>query len=465
MNPHIAWSFTNIGEDVDDYVEETLSDDESKYLARVEDGREVWEPIEERQSTIKVRGGADVEVVGRHTHRGPLSTREHLGDAKFSRQWLPLRQDAELARLWTVQLGRARSWDEANEALDAFRFPAQNVLIMEKSGGLGYRATGSGIEREGSGRLPRPAVQGEWRGLKPPSERLRKWIPAGDEVASLATANQRIWVDEHGHDFAGDRRAARIRELLASSTELTQEDMESFQLDTKSRYHGIILRWVADHGEQENDRAKGMVERWRAWDEVAFANGETFTEALAVEKALGELLLRQVRKHLLPAKLREIPYRALRKDAWLLATLEADGGVERFGLDAREVADHLIGVAQAAPPRYIADNRWRAQHPFVGRVPIIGRSFRVTEYAQWGHSSLVRVEGPHFGASARLVWVLSDPAQSTWITPVGQSGHVGSDHYSDLQALFYSDERLKVFDTGHDWGFSDPEAASAEVSD
>jgi penicillin amidase len=461
INPHIAWAFTNVGEDVDDYVEETLSSDGSKYLARIEDGREVWQPVEERQSAIKVRGGSDVAVVGRHTHRGPLSSREHLGDAEYSRQWLPLRQDSDLARLWTVQLNRARSWEEANAALDAFRFPAQNALIMERGGGLGYRATGSGIQRQTSGRLPRPAAQGEWLGLEPPSERQRKWIPAGDDVASLATANQRIWVDEYGHDFAGDRRAARIRELLASSSELTHADMESFQLDTKSRYHGIILRWVADHGTPDGDRQEEMVARWRAWDDVAFANGETFSEALAVEKALRELLLLQVRKHLLPAKLQEIPYRALRKDAWILATLEADAGLERFGLDAQEVANHLIGVGQSAPPRYIAENRWRAQHPFVGRVPLIGRSFRVTEYAQWGHSSLVRVEGPHFGASARLVWVLSDPAQSTWITPVGQSGHVGSEHYDDLQALFYGDERLKVFDTGHDWGFADPDAADA----
>ena len=240
--------------------------------------------------------------------------------------------------------------------------------------------------------------------------------------------------------------------MLSSRPDLSREDMEDLQLDTESRYHAMVLSWVVDHGAPATPAQEAIVARWRAWDGMAYAQGETFAEALDVTRALYELLLAQVRVQLLPASVRELRYSWRMQDAWLIATLQSEGGMAVFGLDSAEVANYLLEVAVRPRQRHVKRNRWQAQHPFVGRIPIVGDLFRVDEYLQWGFSSLVRVERPRFGASLRFVFDLSDPAESTWITPVGQSGHPGSSHDRDLQPLWHGAKRLKVLATGHDWG-------------
>ena len=103
-----------------------------------------------------------------------------------------------------------------------------------------------------------------------------------------------------------------------------------------------------------------------------------------------------------------------------------------------ELADRLVDALAASPPKpYTEDNRWAAQHGFVGRVPVIGDWFRIPETVQRGWSSVPRVERPRFGASTRIVWDLGDPLESTWVTPVGQSGHPFSPHFSDLVERFH----------------------------
>jgi penicillin amidase len=60
----------------------------------------------------------------------------------------------------------------------------------------------------------------------------------------------------------------------------------------------------------------------------------------------------------------------------------------------------------------------------------------------------VRVEQPKFGASVRLVWAVSKPEESTWSLPVGQSGHIRSPHYRDLQADYVAGKPFRVFEEG-----------------
>jgi penicillin amidase len=244
--------------------------------------------------------------------------------------------------------------------------------------------------------------------------------------------------------------------------------MERFQLDTRSRHHQILLEWAAARHPPRDGGEEAMIARWRAWDGVAASDPQTFTEALAVEDALSQTLLDAVRRQLLPPALKHAPYEWSRDDVWLLETLGvADAGSEtsvdwdlartkagfdRFGLDEAEVATAAVRAASQVQDLYPERNRWAAQHPVVGRVPLLGPLFAIATPQQLGWPDLVRVERPTGGASARLVWNLRDPARSTWITPVGQSGHVRSPHYADLQPIFQAGERVPVFDAEHDWG-------------
>lgn len=476
MNPHLAWAFTNVGEDVDDLLLERLNDDRTQYLAAIEGGREVWKPILREEKIIKVRGANDEIVTALFTHRGPLAKRPYLGEDYYSRQWLPLKPGF---LRFPVDLSRARSWEEMNAALDGMKVPAQNVLVVDRVGNMGYRASGTGIVRRVGGQTPQPAISGEWVGFEPPDARPRILFylkngetraegpsvdregmsPAGSRDARfLATANERIWVDDVGHRWSEDLRKDRIRRVLAARSDLGGDDMRRLQLDTESRYHRSLLSWVSAHLEPSSRASAGaapMLDRWNRWTGSAAEDPESFTDALLVDRALTVLCLDRARRAFLPEDARGLPYEHWLRSAWVIAMLEADGGTRIFGLDAHDLARHLFEIAierrSARAPVYYEINRWAAQHPFVGRIPVLGKLFEVDTPVQYGWRSLVRVEQPTFGASVRLVWNVSDPMKSTWSLPVGQSGHVRSPHFRDLQAAWFEGRHFPVFDDAWTW--------------
>lgn len=454
MNPYLAWAFTNVGEDVDDYLREELSEDGKKYVERIEDGKKVWADVITKKHVVRIKGGATREVVSRHTSRGPIAKRDHL-EGVWARRWLPLQPGLARPSFGT---NRAKNWDEFNAALDEMRVPAQNVLMVDRKGNMGYRASGTGIERRVTGRLPQSALEGDWVGLRPADTRPRMlFYPKSPDAKSpryLATANERMWVDEFGHKWAEDTRKDRIRTVLASKETMTREDMERLQLDSTSRYHRMVVAWLAEHANAEGE-AVAMVTRWKKWDGRT-TEVETFTEAIEAERLLRDICVGRVRKHLADGfDDKALPYRARQDSAWVIHMLENDGVTEVFGLDRADLATTIVAkVAAATLEPFPKENRWQAQHGFVGRVPIVGDWYRVPETEQVGYSGVPRVERPRFGASTRMVWDLSNPKESTWITPVGQSGHPFSPNFSDLVERYHTDRRLKVFDDGFEWWFA-----------
>lgn len=472
-NPGLAWAFTNSMEDVDDLLLERLSEDGTRYLAALEpseDGaepQEVWAEIQRRPYTIHVRGAADVTGVALFTSRGPLAQREELGGAWASRQWLPLQRDPALAGLAMLPMAKSLSLAEAEAALDGFRYPAQNVVMATTTGDLAWRLSGTGVQRDGDVDRPVDALEGAWKGLEAPSTRLRLEIPAdAPGPVFIATANQRVWVDGQTHNFGGDRRAARIREVLASRDDLSAADMERLQTDTTSRYHQIILTWAASRFLPTDPSQSARLDRWLAWDGDAAKDVLSFTEAVVAAETLEQALLGAVRRSL-PAAQRDLPYVWNRSDASVLAVLgvtalDARGPAApavtrdhfaRFGLAEAEVASQVVAAASAPRPLWPEQNRFTNQHPLAARVPLLGPLFLVDEPPQIGHAALVRVERPTGGASLRFVWSMRDPETSSWLIPIGESGHIRSPHYKDMQALWVADQRLPVFDDAHDWGF------------
>ena len=96
-------------------------------------------------------------------------------------------------------------------------------------------------------------------------------------------------------------------------------------------------------------------------------------------------------------------------------------------------------------------NAWKSQHPFVANIPILGQYFAVKEFPQWGAFDTVNAEQVEIGPSVRMIWDMEKPWESSWIMPVGQSGHAGSQHYSSMQDLWHQGERVKVFPERKDW--------------
>ncbi len=460
MNPHLAWGFTNSMEDVDDNLKEEISDDGKLYVDKITKGQKEFLPVEEKEFFIKVRGHADVTVRARFTKRGPLSRPEHLPAGEYSRQWLVYQRG--VARLPLLEIAAATNWTEFNRAFDDMGTPAASVFYLDRQGNMGYRLSGRGVTRKVSGHVPQDAQTGQWTAVEPPEKRLRLYRPASQPVkgadARIVSANQRMWTGDFGHYFCGENRTKRIQQVLDSSDSLRLVDMEKLQRDSTSLYHQALLRWVSQHAIPGDAEEAKLVESWKPWDGSAEGNPVAFTQALHIDGAFRGLLLARLREKFLPEGSKTLEYKWNLDNAWTLAIFQKEKGLSPFGLTEAEVATFLLGKARAlgeiSPDKaYNMSNRWEAQHPFAGAVPVIGGLFAIDETPQWGYSDLIRMEAHKSGSSVRLVWDLADPAKSSWIMPVGQSGHAGSTHFKDFQPKWFAGQTLKVFADPAHWGF------------
>ncbi len=451
-NRFLSWGFTNLWQDVDDLLEEKISEDGRKYA----DGKR-WLPIETKHFTIKIKGAAEVEGEAKFTSRGPLQ-RYIEGDSKYySRQWIAFKPG--ILFIPSLALNRAMDWTTFNLALDHMKVPAQNVIYMDNVGNMGYRATGLQPKRKTTGMWIQPASQGEWLGFEPVSTRPRLYLPVDYKnpkaTAHLQTANQIIFPTPFPQYSSSPLREERIRTFLEASPSYQREDMEGLQRDTYSRFHKELLNWIVTHATSNTDGAKGIVEKWGQWDGFITHGPEVFSDALLAEELLRDRLLSRVREKFFPPEERNISYRYFRENAWMLAVIEKPNGSRVFGLEDNDLAQSLLDAVTAKDrgrPKYPDSNYWIAQHP-LSRVPILGYLFKVKEFPMWGHREVVRVEQPQFGAGIRMVWDMGNPTNSTWQTPVGQSGHILTAHYSDFQKNWINDKPIKVFPSQYDWGF------------
>jgi acyl-homoserine lactone acylase PvdQ len=348
--------------------------------------------------------------------------------------------------------------------LDGLTALAQNVTIVTAAGDIAYRVSGLGPVRRVSGLTPQPATLGEWAGLEPPASRRRLVYPAGDAPTRyLATANERIWIDALGEHWHDDDRKERITAVLASRDDFTRVDMETLHLDTYGRFRKELLAWLAERSGAASGPAATLVARWRQWDGTPRGDPRAFSESDLAREILTNVLVGRVRARFLGSDA-DVPYENSLKRAFLLNVLGApgDAGVAPFGLEAQAVARYVIEQVLAIDGSLVLhpdDNVWDGKHPFVGRVPVIGTLFAVGSPRQWGARDLVDAESPHWGPSMRVVWDLRRPWESTWIFPVGASGHVRSTHYADMQPQWVANQRLPVFQDGFDWGFGSRRAA------
>ena len=458
MNSALAWGFTNTGEDVDDYLSEKISPDGKSYLASKNGEEEVWEPIEVKAYPVKVKGEPDRIVTAKFTRRGPLIFHDDFGGKAFSRQWLALRPEA--LRLPVTNLNRSRNWAEFNQAIDGLRLPAQNILVVDRAGNIGYRLSGTGVIRKSNGKTVESGLDGEWLGLAEPNERRRDWVEADPNSPTFkATANQRIWVDDMNHSWASDDRVNRINEVLRSKDNFTSNSMLELQLDTEGRFRRILLNWIANNADLKAERSIELAKNWHGWNGSSVANPIAFTQSIDAETELLKILLGRVRDTYLKDLKTEQEYSWYMKRAWITTLIEMKDGMNVFGFTDKEIANHLLYLAETKATTnpeaesFEQTNRWHAQHPFKNRIPVIGRFFGVKEHQQFGYSDLVRAESKMFGPSIRLIFNTKDPASSLWNQQVGQSGHLRSRYFRNLQKSWFAGEAHKVFPSNEDWGF------------
>ena len=435
---HAAWAVTNAMADYQDLFVERLPD----------------AVTDRRVETLRVRDGDDVAVECLATRHGPvvLGGSEHgVGVALASTGLVAaggsLRCVAPMLRAHTVR--------ELDTALAAWVEPANNFVVADTSGSIGYRTAGRiPVRHPLNAVLPVPGwdTTYDWTGHIPDDQLPRVIDPA---VGAIVTANQRVTTRDYPYllndDAAPPHRAERIWARLGARHHLTVDDLAAIHGDTVSLPALQLAPLVA----ATDTRAAAVL---RGWSGAMDADSPAAALMGLVRHELAKLVVAA-----LPAALRANPFATWEPPATALppevrvsgalgAWLAADdttmtGGRPWLSL----VAEATERALDELPRRFGADPRaWRwgalheatPLHPLRGLDDSLDALVRPTSGAVSGGAECVMAMNQLggltmnalTGSTARYVWDLADRRRSGWIVPLGASGHPASPHFRDQTA-------------------------------
>jgi len=444
-NGDVAWSFTNVEPDAADLVRVAVADAET--LAYV--GPAGPEPFRVRREEIRVRGRRAETLVVRETRWGPVVGRSARGGL-LALQWIAL--DPWMGDMDLRGLNRARSLEEFMTRLPEFRGPAQNAVVADRAGRIGWGIAGWLPRRVGfDGRRPRDGADStaRWDGYVGPAE-LPKLVDPPSGV--IVTANQRTvgapWLETaFGTQHAMPWRARRLYDVLVSRGRWTADDMAALQNDVDDAFLGPTfaaldraLTPAAIAGDDTLARVRRVLKGWtRRADTTSVAHAYLRHARVALHAAVQAPLVA-------PCVARdsnfayawpladEVTRRLLEeRPPHLLDPAHADWDA-LVRAAARAAARRLSARAGGAPfdsVRWGDVNRAAIHHPLGDAVPPLGRWLNMPPAALAGGAMVVRVATPRTGASMRMVVDLVDPVRSRFALPGGQSGHFLSPHYGD----------------------------------
>ncbi|WP_460834218.1 penicillin acylase family protein [Lysobacter humi (ex Lee et al. 2017)] len=423
-NTHVAWGFTNSYGDWVDWLR--IPDCTRARCA----GRRI---VQER---IDVAGGASVIEAVHESDWGPIEAYRADGTA-LARRWVAHVPGS--ANLGVLAMARARSLDEAMAVADRAGMPAQNLVVGDRDGRIGWRLIGPVPQRAAG---CRPTELSDPRAC-PPWGIASKGAPAVLDPADgrVWTANARV-VDGEMLARIGDGgyvtavRARMIRDGLQARTRFTERDLLAIQLDDRSLF---LQRWHALLQASARRGAPGSALR-------ALATAAPTLEPRAAGEAVGYRLVRAWRERvsarmadglLGPARRALGPKAELPEPlqfegvAWPLATQRPLHLLDPayaswdalFEAAAADVRDELAPRGALAARTWAERNTASICHPLADALPLGRRLLCMPADPLPGDTLTPRAQGPDFGASQRMVVAPGHEADGIVHMPGGQSGN------------------------------------------
>lgn len=433
-NGHVAWGFTNsYGDWLDFYRVEWLDSDQQRY--RVPEGAQAIRQVTEQ---IAVKGAATVALPIRETRWGPITTDQADGSS------LALRWTAHLPGALNFDLSamaRAGNLDQALAIADDIGIPAQNLMLADQNGRIGWRLTGQIPERQGNcdARAPlRVDTPCRWTG----------WVAATENPAVIDPPSGRLWtannrlVDGAALALVGDggyangARARQIRIGLYAKKPLRETDLLDIALDDRALF---LTRWwklLQHEGQNSGDESFRQLAAASAnWDGHATPASVSYRVVRAWRLAVIELIQNSLTA---PAQqalgddfmMPELPQ--IEGVAWPLLQQRPANLLPRpfenwEGLLAAAASETRRQLSEQGP---LAKRTWGERntaaicHPLASALPGPLKSWLcMTDEPLPGDNNMPRVQGPSFGASERMVVSPGHEAEGIIHMPGGQSGH------------------------------------------
>jgi len=442
----VAWGFTNAQVDASDLVLIELDPmDPNRYWTPWG-----WRAFDRYSETIEVAGGDAVKLDVRWTIWGPVLRADHKGRLR-AYAWSA--HSAERLASSLLPLESARSIEEALEAANGLGTPAQNMIVADRSGRIGWTIYGTLPRRIGlSGQFPESWADGwrGWNGWLTPNEYPRIIDPAGGR---LWTANARV-VDGSMLAALGDgnydvgARAREIRDRLREREQFTAPDMLDIQLDARatflSRWRDLILRHLNTDtvaGDAARGRFREIVEK--DW------TGEASPDSAAylLTRMFRDQVMERVTSFVLADCYEADPsfdYTWIRRREGAIWKLVTDRPTHllnpRYGSWSDLLTasiDALIQDAMENNSGDLARRKWsdynviRFRHPLSGSLPFVSRWLDMPEAKLPGDAFTPRVHWNISGASERMVVSPGNEREGLMHMPTGQSGHPLSPFYGN----------------------------------
>lgn len=455
-NKHIAWGFTSSGADVEDLVvEQPDKNNPNNYMT--ENGTL---PFQSHMETIRIRNAQDETLLVRESRHGPiistLANAAPLTDAPgIIALHSTLLTDKDRTAEGLYRLNQAQNVESANEALDLFVAPVQNVLLADVSGAMQLRTAGLIPIRSFFDQGPMPVdgskADRRWKAFILPNDMPRVSNPTSGFLSNANEPLSSAILSEHEPPY----RAIRLADRLTHAESFQIQDMAKLQLDTLTQDAKILLPLITDitPSTPGSEKALDMLKRWDMHmsrekpEPLIYTAWLSLIQAHLIQDDLGALA------HIYRGLQPELIYRILTSDQdrcddkqtspvetceqELVSTLETTMHIltQRYG---RDVA--LWRWGEVHKVRFI--NKLFDSLPFAEifaghDAATDGGDFTLNRgqtnpdlccdpwdlSAQWAHSQ---------GAGFRAVYDLSDLDRSGFIIATGQSGNLFSGHYTDM---------------------------------
>ena len=488
-NDHVAWSFTNLGADVQDlYIEHlrgfggigeiqaTAAGAESQFR----EAAGTWQRIHSRSEVIRVRGGRDITFNVLSTLHGSVETPLLNAVLPSENRAISLRwslYDTDRFSLPFAAIDAANSTDTLLQAVSTYTGPAQNLIVADDAGHIAYHALGR-IPVRGASPLPSPlspiptdvmapdAAAHEWSSTIPFDQLPATSDPPG---GLLATANARITPDTYPYpitlNWADPYRNERIWRMLANRSGLTSQDMLRVQTDVFSDSDHLIaqrLAYAIDHSAKATKRLRAAADLLRAWDGRVVSTSAAAAIASAAREALWPMLLtpKLGPSPPQPSSSNPVAHGEASSSRQIDPARLYTWGERNFALEqlvahtparwlpsAYATWDDLLtaavdkGLLDAHAPKNLTKwstgkaNPVEIQLPLFAQLPVLSHLAGLPTGSgaspQSGNGLTVRQSRRTFGPSERFTADLADPEAGTLVLPLGESGNPVSPWFRD----------------------------------
>ena len=421
-NGDVAWGLTNA---YGDYVDLVRLVPGGPGLVRTATGTVRLDTLRE---TILIAHGASREIEIVQSPWGPVLYADSSGN-KYAMQWAAHRPEA--VDLGLLALEHARTVAEALDAVNRAGIPAQNVVVGDRQGHVGWTIGGRLPLRVGhNGQTPVLSTDPDalWRGLRDPAETPRVVDPENGQVWS---ANNRVAAGEALRivglgPYDHGTRAGMIRDdLLRLTHPATEADLLAVQLDDRgvllAPWQRLLLATLdpdALRGRPDRARLRARVEAWGARASVASPG---YGPVKAFHDTLNDVLMASL---LAPVRAVYPTANDLKESAlWDLATEQPAALLPPGAGSWRALLLACADSAALAEPSWGEDNRADIAHPMADALPLVGRFLRMPADPLPGDAPMPRVQRSNFGASERFVVSPGHEEQGILHMPGGQAGH------------------------------------------